>query len=278
MAEMLHDSGTPFDGIPHLSAEDRVNFHCGKELDCFTSCCRDVSIVLTPYDVLRMKRALHLDSSEFLSRYTIFGLTEKKLPLVLLRMNAEDKRCGLVTPEGCSIYQHRPWACRMYPLGVARPDNSRPGETGFYFLIHEDVCHGHGQQNGNGCTVREWMAGQEIEAYEMMAESFQRLMTHKFWRTSEPLSSEKADMYLMAAYDLDRFRRFVFETSFLQKFDVYEDRIEAIRRDDLELLEFGMSWLRFCLLGEQTMRIKDSAQEGKPHTLASDKAPCETAG
>lgn len=275
MTEMKQDSDTPFGDLPHLAADDRMDFQCGSALDCFTSCCRDVSIVLTPYDVLRMERALHLDSSEFLARHTVLCLTEKKLPVLLLRMNAEDKRCCLVTSEGCSVYSHRPWACRMYPLGVARPDNPRPGETGFYFLIHEDLCHGHGK--GNGCTVREWAAGQEIEAYEMMAESFQRLMTHKFWQSGEALSPKQSDMYLMACYDLDRFRRFVFETSFLEKFDVDEDRIEAIRRDDTELLDFGMSWLRFCLLGEQTMRVKESAREGKLAAGASDEAARETA-
>jgi hypothetical protein len=240
--------------LARLRQGDWLDFCCGKELDCFTKCCCDVSILLTPYDVLRMRKALHLDSSEFLTRNAVVCLTEKKFPVVLLRMNGEDKRCCLVTPDGCSIYPHRPWACRMYPLGIARPENLRPGETGFYFLIREEMCHGHGK--GNGCTVREWVARQEIETYEIMTEPFQRLMTDRFWLRNETLSPEKADMYLMACYDLDRFRRFVFETSFLEKFDVDESRVEAMRTDDNELLDFGLTWLRFCLLGERTMKIK----------------------
>jgi hypothetical protein len=184
-------------------------------------------------------------------------------------MNAEDKRCSLVTPEGCSIYPHRPWACRMYPLGVARPENPQPDEPGFYFLIQEDLCHGHGK--GNGCTVREWAKGQDIEAYEMMAESFQQLMAHKFWRSDGPLSAEKAEMILLACYDLDRFRRFVFETSFLKRFDVDESRVEAMRADDSELLEFGIIWLRFCLFGEHTMKMTEPPRPaGTPSCQGAD--------
>jgi Fe-S-cluster containining protein len=248
------DLSSSLSDFAQLHADDRLDFRCGRELDCFTSCCRDVSILLTPYDVLRMKKALHLDSSEFLERYAVLFLTENKLPIVLLRMNDEDKRCSLVTPEGCSIYPHRPWACRMYPLGVARPDDPRPEEPGFYFLIREELCHGHGK--GNGCTVREWVHQEDIEAYEMMAESFQQLMSDRFRPGHAPLSAQQAEMYLMVCYDLDRFRRFVFETSFLTKFKVDEDRVEAIRTDDVELLEFGLSWLRFCLFGERTMKIR----------------------
>ena len=150
----MPDGGSTQEAIlrdyPRLSLDDTLDFHCGKGVECFTSCCRDVSIVLTPYDVLRMKKALHLDSTEFLEKYTILGCTkDQKLPVVLLKMNAGDKRCPVVADEGCSVYAHRPWACRMYPLGLAEPKGPHPTERGFYFVIHEGLCHGHG--NGSQC-------------------------------------------------------------------------------------------------------------------------------
>lgn len=244
-----------------LSSDDRLDFCCNCHHDCFTNCCRDVSIVLTPYDVLRMKRALGIDSSSFLDNYAILSCTrDKKLPIVLLKMKAEDKRCPFVTDEGCSIYAHRPWACRMYPLGQAQPDHPTADEHGFYFLIQEEFCHGHGKGNR---TVREWIREQGIDAFEMMGASFQQLMLNEFWRKEEPLSPDKLAMYLMACFDLDRFRRFIFETRFLQLFEVHEERVEALRTDDEELLEFAMEWLRFSLFNEKTMRLKSNAQEVK---------------
>ncbi len=244
---------------PRLSLDDRLAFHCGRDVDCFTKCCSDISIVLTPYDVLRMKKALRMDSSEFLDRYTILTCTrESKLPIILLKMNLGDRKCPFVTAQGCRIYPHRPWACRMYPLGLAQPDAPNPKEKGFYFVIREEQCHGHGQ--GTPCTLREYVAAQGIEEFEVMGASFGKLMTHPFWRSGEALTAEQAGMYVIAGFDLDRFRRFVFETRFLDLFDVDETRQDVLREDDEELLEFAMQWLRYSLLKEKTMRLKPGAE------------------
>jgi len=42
---------------------------------------------------------------------------------------------------------------------------------------------------------------------------------------------------------------------------VDEARVEAIRTDGEELLDFAMHWLRFVLLGEKTMRIRQEVLE-----------------
>ncbi len=247
---------------PRLTLDDRFTFGCSRSLDCFTRCCANVSIVLTPYDVLRLKRSLGIDSSEFLDTYTLSPFTkEQKVPAVLLRMDPETKRCPFVTDGGCGVYADRPWACRMYPLGVAEPKNPSPSERGFHFLIREDLCHGHDQ--GPTLTVRQWLADQGIEEYEMMGASFRDLMLHDFWDKDEELKPEKMDMYYMACFDLDRFRRFVFETRFLTLFEVDEARVEAIRSDDEELLEFAMQWLRFSLCGDRTMRMRKNVAPGR---------------
>jgi uncharacterized protein len=259
MSEARSVQETILQDASRLALDDCLTFGCRKDLECFTKCCSDVSIVLTPYDVLRMKKALRLDSSEFLDRYTILSCTRlQNLPIVLLKMKPDDKRCPFVTDQGCSIYAHRPWACRMYPLGLAEPEAPNPDEHRFYFVIHEGQCRGHGQ--GSPCTVRDWVATQGIEAFEMMGASFERLMTHPFWGKGEPLTAEQAGMYVMACFDLDRFRRFVFETRFLELFDVDETRQEVLRTDDDELLDFAMEWLRYSLLKEKTMRLKHGPQ------------------
>ena len=275
----MPDAGATQESIlrdyPRLSLDDTLKFQCGKGVDCFTHCCRDVSIVLTPYDVLRMKQALHLDSTEFLEKYTFLGCTRgQKLPVVLLRMNTGDKRCPFVTDEGCTIYPHRPWACRMYPLGLAEPKRPHPGEHGFYFVLRENLCHGHG--NGSQCSIRDWISSQSIDTFEMMGEPFKDLMLNEFWEKGEPLDPAKLEMYLMACYDLDRFRRFVFETRFTSFFDVDEARLEAIRTDDEELLVFAMEWLRFSLFNEKTMRLKASVTGPLERAGAGVQAACET--
>ncbi|MBN2243318.1 MAG: YkgJ family cysteine cluster protein [Acidobacteria bacterium] len=253
---------------PRLGPDDRFAFRCCQSLECFTSCCRDVSIVLTPYDIIRMKRALEIDSSSFLDKYTISPFTrDQKIPAVLLKMDPQTKSCPFVSSEkGCRIYANRPWACRMYPLGMAEPDNPTPEDRRFYFLLKEDNCLGH--REGRSITVAEWIADQGIEEYEAYGAPFKELMLHPFWNGGETLQPEQIDMYHMACYDLDRFRRFVFETSFLRLFDIDEARIEAMRTDDLELSDFAMQWLKFSLFKEKSMKINRSVMESKLGTDA----------
>ena len=57
-------------------------------MDCFGRCCHDVSILLTPYDVLRMRRTLQIDSSEFMEKYaSVMHSTDKKVPVVFLKID-----------------------------------------------------------------------------------------------------------------------------------------------------------------------------------------------
>jgi Fe-S-cluster containining protein len=261
---MMHDKSVNPESIirdvPRLTRDDRFLFHCDKSLECFTCCCRDVTIVLTPYDVLRMKQALHLDSSEFLEKYTLSPFSkDQKIPAVILKMDAETKRCPFVTEQGCSIYANRPWACRMYPLGMAEPDKPTPTEQAFHFLIREDLCKGH--DIGQSLTVSDWISAQGIEEYDAWGAPFKELMLHPFWNREEFLTPEQIEMFYMACYDIDRFRRFVFQTHFLELFYIDEDRAEVMRRDDFELSDFAMQWLKFCLFHEESLKIKHAAKE-----------------
>jgi len=111
--------------------------------------------------------------------------------------------------------------------------------------------------------VREWIADQGIEEYEMMGASYQQLALHDYWESGPALTPQQAEMFYMACYDLDRFRRFVFESSFLSLFEVDEARVEALRHDDEELLEFALQWLHFSLFQEKTMKIRREVAEAR---------------
>jgi len=244
-----------------MAPDDSFGFHCGPGLDCFTQCCRDVTIVLTPYDLLRLKRALRMDSSEILEKYTLrIQFPGAKFPIVILCMQGESRRCPFVSAEGCGVYRDRPWACRMYPLGAAEPKAPAPDSRPFHFVVREELCHGHA---GPCTSVREWLAGQGVEEFEMMSSGFKELTLADFWDGDRVLTPKQMDMFYMACYDLDRFRRFVFESSFLNRFEIDEARVEALRSDDEELLEFAMQWLRFTLFGERSMKIRRGADAGR---------------
>lgn len=260
---MTENCATPeaiIHNYPRMSLDDSFVFRCDSSMQCFTHCCHDVTIVLTPYDIFRIKQSLDIDSSAFLEKYTLSPFAkDQKIPAVILKMDPQTKRCPFVTEDGCSIYANRPWACRMYPLGFAEPDKPTAEERGFFFLLREDLCQGHAA--GRVVTVRDWISEQGIEEYDMMGASFKELMLLPSWNEDGFLAPQQIEMFYMACYDLDRFRRFVFDTRFLQLFDVHEDRVEAMRNDDLELLDFAMQWLKFSLFHEQSIKIKLSVLE-----------------
>ena len=60
-----------------LDENSRFKFRCHPGVPCFTQCCRGINIMLTPYDIVRMKNRLQISSSEFLAIYTKPELLEK---------------------------------------------------------------------------------------------------------------------------------------------------------------------------------------------------------
>ena len=61
-----------------LDPESQFKFKCHPGIECFTQCCRDINIILTPYDIIRLKNKLDLPSDEFLAIYTEPQLLEKQ--------------------------------------------------------------------------------------------------------------------------------------------------------------------------------------------------------
>jgi hypothetical protein len=246
-----------------LAADSSFCFDCNPGLPCFTQCCADVNIVLTPADVLGLARRTGLGTREFLDRHTLTPITkELHLPVVMLRMGpAPEKRCPFVTAQGCSVYEARPWACRMYPVGTALPP-ARPGVSPepTYFLFEDDFCHG---RNGTGTwTVEAWQRDQGIDEREELEQGFRDLVGHPWFIGGRQLDPRQIELFFIAAYDLDTFREFVFSSTFLRRFDLDDDLVESLRTDDRALLLFALRWLRFALFGEPTVGRRIAAEVG----------------
>jgi uncharacterized protein len=242
---------------PRLSAGDNFTFSCHPGISCFNKCCNDVNIFLTPYDILRLRKILGVTSSEFLEKYTLLPIEENlRHPVVMLRMGDDSLNCPFVGETGCSVYSDRPWACRMYPLGIASPkENEESTDEEFYFLLNEEVCRGFEENKGKTWTVSGWMDYQGIAEYEEMGRLFKDISLHEFFRNTKAIEPVKLEMFYMACYDLDKFRDFLFVSTFFKRFEVDDLRKEKMKTDDVELLKFGFEWIRFSLFGEKTVKI-----------------------
>ncbi len=247
-------------GRRRLEEEERFQFACHPGVPCFNRCCSDVNILLTPLDVLRLARRTGMTTGDFLDAHTITPITKDlHLPVVMLKMTNDDaKTCPFLTDEGCGVYDDRPWACRMYPVGMAVPPARAGVEPDPVFVLFEDdFCDGR-KENANW-TVDEWRAAQGVEAREQLEAGFRTVVSHPWFIGGRQLDPKRMEMFHMACYDLDAFREFVFETSFLDRFQLEPELVEKLREDDGELLRFAFRWLRFALFAEPTMKVRDGA-------------------
>ena len=253
-------------GLTILGPEDDFRFSCHPGVGCFTRCCRDITIFLTPYDVLRMKNTLKISSEEFLRKYTTTLIGDLGLPVVALKMGEdEEKSCPFVAKTGCTIYEGRPWSCRIYPL---QPESTKITEKAgreYYSVMDVPFCLG--LKEDQSLSVAGWKDEQGIPVYREMEGFFKTITMNEFLSDKKITNQKIQEMYYMACYDLDRFRRFVFESRFLETFDVEPEVIEKIKHDDVELFKFAMRWLEYGLLGQHVLKVKADVMETKKQEL-----------
>lgn len=239
--------------------EGTFRFACHPGVACFMLCCRRIDISLYPYDIIRMKNRLKLSSDQFLDKYTIVAFQDNPFsPAVMLKMadNAEHT-CPFLGDSGCTIYEDRPTACRTYPLERA-VDRSLPksGPKDYYFVHRAEHCLGHNESRE--WTVTEWIKDQEIESFNRMNDRWVEVDTilRKVPWVMEKNAEQKRKMAFMTCYNFDAFRRFIFESTFLKKFSIPPKMVKRLRIDDVELMRFGLNWLKFFLGVEKTLDLK----------------------
>lgn len=248
---------------PRLTAKDTFKFACHPGISCFNECCGDVNIFLTPYDVLRMKNCLGISSEDFLDQYTLVPIEKhQNYPVVLLKMRDDAKKsCPFVAAEGCTIYEDRPWACRYYPVGLASPRESQSnGQQEFYFILREDVCKGFDEDKS--WRIRDWKGDQGVERYDEFGGLFKEITLHDYFASGKQLDPPRMELFHMACYNLDKFRRFIKESSFLNRFELAQNLVDEIMADDEALLCFAFRWLKFALFAEKTVTIRPEAFRG----------------
>jgi uncharacterized protein len=237
-----------------LTPETRFTFRCHPGVSCFNECCAQTTIILSPYDVLRLKRHLKLTAKDFLSQYTEQVPDDYSgLPLVVLNMAGERKPCPFSTEAGCGVYEDRPATCRYYPVGVGSQWTEKGLEDVFVY-IQEEHCQGF-QEEGEW-TLETWCRDQGLETYAAMDREWKAIMLQIGARAGKPVSTKFKDHYYQVAYDLDWFRGYVLDTDFLKVFEVDPELAERLRNDEEELLRFAFRYLQYMLRLGSTLKVR----------------------
>lgn len=240
-------------------SDGKFFFACHPGVPCFTECCRDLKLMLTPYDVLRLKNHFGMSAEDFLDEYTDSKVDEQRnLTMVFLKMaENERKTCPFVSPEGCRVYKDRPAACRTYPIARAsRLHRLHQTVLEEYFVLHEPHCRGF--EAGRDWTMEEWTGDQGLEPYHEMNNLWMKIITHPKLRQGASLSVKQHQMFFMAAYNLDKFRQFVLGSRFLQLFELEPEEAKKLEKDDQALLKLAFNWLLFSLFNEPTLKMKQA--------------------
>ena len=257
----------PFPGNPVLpqtfDASKIIQFQCRKGIACWNACCSNIDISLTPYDILRLKRRFDISSGEFLKRYTVpYEMEQDGIAGVKLRPVANGTACQFMTPEGCSVYEDRPTACRYYPLALLslrRQDETT--DRASYALVEEPHCLGH--KEPRRITVEAYRQEQGLDEYDELARGWRQLILKK--KSSGPSigkpSKRSLELFFMVCYDIDRFSQFVASEGFSDIYDLPTDELKDILCDDVELMQFGFRFLRQVLFGEETIALRQEAAQ-----------------
>ncbi|WP_456433787.1 YkgJ family cysteine cluster protein [Thermosulfuriphilus sp.] len=232
-----------------LGPDDEFKFACYPGIKCFNVCCHDVTLVLSPYDALRLRKALGLPPARFLEEYTDMHLGDlTQIPVVRLKMKA-DLTCPFVTPEGCSVYQDRPSSCRAYPLARFTMRNRKTGEIiERYKIVRESHCEGHFEDRL--WRVRDWIKDQGLLPYHEMNDLFGELILLRQKMADSPLSADDLDAIYTACYLPDRFVEIVRQQDFASRYGFAPETIEKGLSEETELLKLGFNWLKKTVFKE----------------------------
>jgi len=143
------------ENLKYVSINANIPFRCTR---C-GRCCRNLenALMIDPMDIFNLSKYLReqdddiLGPEDMLARYAHPALLDGCYPIFQLNTEGEDHACVFLKDGRCSVYEARPQACRMYPLGAA------PGERGrdFHYCLFTEKAH----HFGNGSVkVKDWLS------------------------------------------------------------------------------------------------------------------------
>lgn len=235
----------------HAVAIDKKStfaFSCHQGLACFTECCRMLELALSPYDVLRLRRGTGLSSAQLLEQHLIIEQDpDEAFPRLYLSM-VDDGRasCVFVTPTGCSVYQHRPEACRSFPLGRGI---GRCGDTisEHFALITESFCQGFDTAQIH--TPHQYLQNQETAEYNRFTDRVTHILHHDALRRGFKPSREDVSLFLLLLYDLDTLRLHLRQGLFLNATPMMIEVGE--KGSDEELLDTALDLLPLLIFPQR---------------------------
>jgi Fe-S-cluster containining protein len=222
------------------------NFACGPGLACFNTCCKNKRLPLWPYDLLRLRKNLKLNSAQILERYAELEM-DPASGWPSLRIKLDEKgRCSFLSERGCGVYPDRPAACRIYPLArLAAPGKDGAPPEVIYMRQKTGHCLGWDQDREH--TIKSWTVDQGLKPYDAANDQLLKLLFHPGRKGKMDLKPQQVHAVIAALYNLDTFRKML-KTPLVK--DLFKPgQIKHARGNDERLMLLGRDFLIKVLFG-----------------------------
>lgn len=233
------------ESLVSLKKGELFSFSCHKDVKCFTECCRMLELAVTPFDVLRLKKAKGLRSRPFLDSYIIMEQDPgEAFPRFYLTMIDDGRAsCVFVGNNGCTVYDDRPGACRAYPMGraVAKTASGRIDEH--FVLMKESHCLGFFEKNEQ--TAESYSEDQALVEYNRFNDGVAQILQHESIRNGFSPSKKQVEQFTTALYDIDNFRKQLFTNKLTDT--ILSDTERKELESDENLLFYAIQWLKIEL-------------------------------
>lgn len=155
--------------------------------DACGRCCGAFTIILSPYDIFRLRKATRLSTGKLIEKGIViirresfkrifgfapvadfldaFGLaTDDTVPVAVFGFascETNDTRCHFLADPAdgrrlCGIYEDRPTVCRLHPLGCVTITGRRR------WFLRTPLCE---MENGTTHTVKSWLAASHAKPF-----------------------------------------------------------------------------------------------------------------
>jgi len=126
---------------------------------------------------------------------------------------------------------------------------------GNYKPIDDAKCGG--LADGQTWTLVAWQKSQGIDACNEIDDRYKEITLEEKLLKKNMNDAGMLGMFFMA-FDIDKFKSFVFESKFLEVFDVSGEEVKKMKESETELLKFAFRWLKFGLIDKKALKMKES--------------------
>jgi hypothetical protein len=182
---------------------DMVKTDCDDCKGC-SACCHDMgnSIVLDPLDLYRISMHLNLPFEGLLGGMIELNIVDG-LILPNLKMSEENNNsCTFLDENGrCSIHEHRPGICRIFPLGRVYENGS------FSYILQVNECQ---KENKSKVKVSKWIDTPDLKTNQKFISDWHYFIKgagNKLLNLSDETVAKNVNLQILQAFYVEPYNK-----------------------------------------------------------------------